>query len=344
MIGNHRCLALLQGADAPRPVGQLSSDHSRLLQQIAEQLADHSRADKEAACQQVREACEEEHSRKRKQLEDASTQERAKLMKVHEAAMGEAEEMTARRQQDSQQFTFTIRGHTTPELSGSIPRQVLEAEPNSVLNRTYNGEWAYATDDQGRACINSDPQHWPLIVNWLSFGSIPHQPSKAFQAECKYWQLDNLLAKFEEQQMTAVVNTNQHSLRITTIKADGRDGFQVRGSIHNFVQRFSIAKCLSTEFDAFGSTWRLVIREAGAWFGLLDGPVAQQVGAQLSFGIRAHEWQFNHTPDHDLRPGGLAVGNKWMVGSDLQKLQRPPFVNLKGSLRFKVRLLFEKYC
>ena len=178
---------------------EFTEEQSTLLADIAGQLAKSKRAEREAVRQEVREACEQEHSKKRKQLEDAHQQDRQKLLKTHEAVLAEAVDMAARRKQDSKQFTFTVRGHTTPELSGSIPRQVFEAEPNSVLSKTYNGDWSYATDDQGRACINSDPAHWPLILRWLSFGSVPLQPTDDFVAECKYWQLDNLLGRIEQQ-------------------------------------------------------------------------------------------------------------------------------------------------
>ena len=45
------------------------------------------------------------------------------------------------------------------------------------MNKTYNGEWAYAMDEKGRALINSDPANWPYIVNWLSFGPVPPSPT-----------------------------------------------------------------------------------------------------------------------------------------------------------------------
>lgn len=168
------------------------------LAQRTGQLAESTSAGMEAACQEVGEACEIDDSSRCKQLEEAALHEKEQLMKQHEVVMEEAAEMTARRNKDSKQFTYTVRGHTTPALSGSIPHSIFEAEPGSALNAIYNGEWAYAKDDQGRAYINSNPAHWPLILDWLSFGSVPTHPSESFIAECQYWQLHNLLAKWEE--------------------------------------------------------------------------------------------------------------------------------------------------
>ena len=41
----------------------------------------------------------------------------------------------------SKLFRYTVRGCERPDLSGSIPRQIFQAEPDSALNRMNNGEW-----------------------------------------------------------------------------------------------------------------------------------------------------------------------------------------------------------
>lgn len=67
------------------------------------------------------------------------------------------------------------------------PHQVFEAEPDSALAHMYNGNWEYYKDNQGRANANSNPVHWPLILNWLSFGTIPTHPTEEFLSECSFW-------------------------------------------------------------------------------------------------------------------------------------------------------------
>lgn len=47
----------VQDTGAPESQQMLSPDQSKLLAQIAGQLADSTRAEKEAACKEVREAC-----------------------------------------------------------------------------------------------------------------------------------------------------------------------------------------------------------------------------------------------------------------------------------------------
>ena len=51
-----------------------------------------------------------------------------------------------------------------------------------------------AKDEEGRTVVNSDPANWPLILNWLSFGTVPSDPSDSLLSECNYWQLEKLLA------------------------------------------------------------------------------------------------------------------------------------------------------
>lgn len=332
-------IRLMQAAEASTPVSVQASESRKLLSQIADQLAENTRAEKLAACEEVRSACEKEHSKKRKQLENASSQEREKLVKLHEAAMMKACEMMERRKRDSQQFTFTIRGHPTPDLSGSIPRSVFEAEPESVLNRMYNGEWAYAADDQGRACINSDPRNWPLILNWLSFGSITAQPSECFLAECKYWQLDNLLARIQEQQRTIVLNTEQHFLKIVGIGADVRDGVYVKGSILRFAQRYMENESMSTQFEAFGSCWILRIDDTGVFVGLYSGPAVPEVRVDISIGARQHQWQSCKT--FSALTGLPDSWGELFPKDKIEELQRPPYVDLLGSLTFDLQMLFE---
>ena len=275
---------------------ELSQDQDKLLAAIAGQLVECRRAEREAVRQEVLDACEKEHSRKRKHLEDAAQQEREKLVKQHEEAMtateqereqlvkqheevmAAAQEMAVRRTRDSKQCAFIIRGNS--RLSSSVPCQIFEAEPHSVLNKVYNGEWACAVDEQGRACINSDPAHWPLILNWLSFGSVPVQPTEGFIAECKYWQLDNLLAKIQQQRPARVApaeptvqrDTAKHSTSLKQLRENGRNGFQLECRVHDFVERFIAEKTISAEFRAFGSVWAITFLPEGAYLKLITGP------------------------------------------------------------------------
>ena len=335
----------MQGFDAATPEQLLSPDQSELLAQITGQLADSTRAQKDAACKEVREACEKEHSRKCKRLQDTAAQEKQKLMHEHEVAMAEVACMTTRRKQDNEQFTFTIRGHTTPELSGSIPRSIFEAEPNSVLNKTYNGEWTYATPTQGRACINSNPAHWPLFLNWLSFGSVPTQPSDAFIAECRYWQLHNLLYRLEnaptgQVQHAIRVNTERESFTLTKFEEEGLHGFQLRASIHNFEERFS-AGCVSLHFKAFANRWRLSLGPEGVYLKLMSGPPAKQAQATILFGLDDAQWKYIRMNPYNFSCEGSGRGRKW-AAEEKGILRRPPKIDLDGSLPVTLKVLLQQ--
>lgn len=124
----------------------------------------------------------------------------------HAADRAAWETMLAHRDADAKQFLYTVRGSELPGLSGSIPHQVFEAEPESALALMYNGRWEYYKDNQGRAIVNSSPAHWPLILNWLSFGTIPDHPTAETLSECSYWQLTNLLEAIENKQSELAVS------------------------------------------------------------------------------------------------------------------------------------------
>lgn len=340
----------------------LDQDQEKLLATIAGQLAESRRAEREAVRREVQDACKKQHTRKRKQLQDAAQQEREKLVKLHdeaiaakdeerkelvqqhEAAIAAAEEMAVRRRQDSNQCAFIIRGSS--DMTGSVPSQIFEAEPNCVLNKIYNGEWEHAVDAQGHACINSDPAHWPLILNWLSFGSIPDQPTSAFIAECKYWQLDNLLAKMLTQQPAPPVIQSIGAKQTTSLSQfskRGLDGFQLECKVHDFVQRFAVSNQVDTNFQAFGSVWRVSISGSGVFIKLKSGPSIRQALHSLTFGTERNEWRMINPTLSDFSSDRSGWGCSWPSDVTADKVQRHPYVDLKGSLRFRVQVLFEKH-
>ena len=288
-------------------------------------------------------------SNKRKQWEDATYQEREKLVKQHATARAEAAKTLKCRSQASKHFRFTVRGHTTPELSGSIPSSISEAEPESVLNKIYNGPWAYATDDEGQACINSDPAHWQLILDWLSFCSVPSQPSESFVAECRYWQLDNLLAKMQEERMAStpappgpIISTELHELSLAQIRVHGRDGFQAKIRIHGFVSEGNNTFYSSTLFNAFGNEWELEISECGAYLELLSGLDVTQADLTISFGTDELLWKFLEVASHDFTSCDPRYAGLWSGNQELEKIQRHPCIDLHGSLLVTVRLIYRK--
>lgn len=64
----------------------------------------------------------------------------------------------------SKQFRFVIRGYKGNQASGSVPMRIFDAEPDSALAQAYGGQWSHDWDAEGRAVVNSNPAHWPMIL------------------------------------------------------------------------------------------------------------------------------------------------------------------------------------
>ena len=290
--------------------------------------------------------------RQKKHFQEAHSLEIQELVLQHQQTVAEAKDMTARRDCDQKQFIFTVRGHDTLELSGSVPCQIFALEPNSMLNKMYNSEWAYAKDEKGRACINSDPAPWPLIMQWLSYGAVPSLTlcSSAFIAECEYWQLDNLLAAVEElrtaeqeQQLLSISNadTAEHSIKLIQITQDGRKGFQMEGQIHDFVQRFASTQAVDLPFAADGAVWNFQVAEDGVWLFLQAGPQLKRPAHSIRFGEGSDLWRlvWSVTADSDFKAGCSGKGRGWPKDDKAVKVQHCPFANLQGPLLVTVRVL-----
>lgn len=98
----------------------------QLITQIAAQVADSNRKEKEDACEQVMTACKQQHALDRQQLLQAFEAEQASITKQYEAQLAQAADMKRRRQADSNQFHYIVRGIHEATMSGSVPRQILQ--------------------------------------------------------------------------------------------------------------------------------------------------------------------------------------------------------------------------
>ena len=196
-------------------------------------------ADKEAACKLIW----EEELQKGQCLESDFKKQQAETLAELKAALAQAQAMHACRDSDSKQFGVIVRGCKGKLASGSVPRQIFQAEPNSALAHSYDGDWEFVRDSEGRALVNSSPLQLPLILDWLSFGAVPEQPSKAFVSECTFWQLNKLLAAMQAQQnaegslLEAAGKENDH-FSVRKAARDGNHGFMLEGSFYKFVPRF----------------------------------------------------------------------------------------------------------
>ena len=256
----------------------------------------------QAARDQVRAECTKQHLLELQQLQQTFEKDKADLIKGYQAQLALAAGMKQQRQADSNQFQNIVRGIQEASMSGWVPCQIFEAEPDSLLNRLYNGDWEHARDNQGRAVINSDPGHWPLILNWLSFGAVPPSPSPAFITVCKYWQLTNLLdtiqqsaaavAAAAEVQSIQEESEGKHSFSVSSIVRGGRPGFSLAGVIHRFKRhlyalgksRWSPDTQIGIAFEAYGQAWNLLISDVGLCMQLCSSPSRKSCQLEVGFG------------------------------------------------------------
>ena len=240
-------------------------------------------------------------------------------------------------------------------MSGSVPTSIFEAEPDSVLNRTYNGDWSYTRDAEGRACVNTDPAHWQLILNWLSFGSVPQHPSAAFMAECRYWQLSRLLAQLDERiitgQQEVLPEDGMYDLTLSQVTRGNRAGFSVCGGIEPATPRPHPHSDGEIEigFHAFGLDWELRLGRSGQFLTILSGSDDFNADVEISFGSEP----VLYTPHKACCRIRRFLGTKggWLVPSQgcedwltpqtaYEAVQSLPFVGLKGRVQFTMVVLF----
>ena len=295
----------------------------------------------------VKRALHEQAETHSKQLRELKAQ--------HAAASAESEAMMARRKSDSQQFEYRIRGCESKSASGSVPRQIFQAEPSSALAQIYGGDWEHAKDRQGRAVVNSNPAHWPVILDWLSFGTIPEVCTKELISECRYWQLERFLAAIEDppeddQQHCSkrpndvYVQAEQGSwhLDIWRVVIDGNVGFTAEGHISRFAQRLAEASAndrgISLPFSAAGRDWTMKICHKEASIAMTKGSAVTRKLQRFMWGSGADAWAVAGRDKCDLKEGR---GFGWSISeARLRQLMHPRMAKVDGSMLIKITLTF----
>ena len=281
----------------------------------------------------------------------------AELKSQHAEAASEWTNAIARLDSDSKQFKYTVRGSSDPLLSGSIPRSILQAEPESVLARMYAGEWEYAKDDIGRAIINSNPKHWPVILDWLSFGTVPSHPSKGLISECEFWQLDKLLAAIATaaDMLYSDIDTarpvaDSHNLDIKPVIINGHAGFSVNGMIHEFPKQLSAAldshSPISIQFAAAGRDWHLLFqqeahqRRTGFRVDLVMDEGTSLTFAQTSWALGS-DGTVSRVSTME-RPCKARKRLGWpLTASEVESLMHPRMLSVEGSLKIALTITFK---
>ena len=310
------------------------------LQQAYAQLQDSS-----AAAQAM-------HDSKVQELTAQHSTELAELQTQHAAQATEWEAALARHDSDSKLFKYAVRGSSGPHLSGSVPFSIFQAEPNSALACTYNGEWQYAKDREGRAVVNSDPENWPVILNWLSFGAIPSTPTDSLLAECRYWQLDRLLAAIEDKADSigdddaGLVQTTKDSchLRVKRTSLGSCNGCSVKGMVHNFAKQLSAATDTASQFSinftAAGRDWSLKVHQMGFYLHMLTGPKLTRVLMRVQWGCGAKAVR-RETQQEKVLQGDERTWGWECKADDMELLMHPSMLSMQGSLQLTVEVTYK---
>ena len=341
---------------------ELSEAHRNFLDSISREAEAVFQREKEDACQELH----EEITRLRQKLDGAEVTHAstvAELAAQHSSALVELrsqhavetrdwEAALARHDSGSKLFKYTVRGSSGPHLSGSVPCSIFEAEPGSALARMYNGEWDYPKDDEGRAVVNSDPDNWPVIINWLSFGTIPNSPTGSLLSECRYWQLSKLLAAIQAKQESIddddaagmiQAMEDSHRFSITRVVASSHGGFSVRGMIQRFPTRLAAATDQAAQlciaFTAAGRDWTLNIHQKGYFLYMLTGLALTRVLMKVQWGSGAHaiSQEVKRERVIDLTMG---LGWRWATG-EVKRLIHPSMVSVQGSMQLTMTVAFK---
>ena len=338
-----------------KPAGQGSAQADAVQSQLLDHASGHlvTLQERNAACEHLLAECTAKSDRKCQQLQETRKQDMADLTKQHDRKLGEMADHIAKRSTDSKHFKYSVRGSQDPALSGIVPAAIFEAEPDSVLNKTYNGEWEYGQDADGRAHVNSNPEHWPLILDWLSFGAVPSQPSPAFLAECKYWQLSRLVAKLEgvDRPQTLQIQPNgRHRLSLSHVtQGDDRAGFNLCGTIKDIDREEDF---FSVTFNAFGQEWELFLDKQGATILPQTGNERLSTDVEISFGRDPFKY-LAVKGCFDLKRGLGGDHAAWLPPTQghlpwltperaFKALQSEPFMDLDGKLLISVDVLFAR--
>ncbi len=254
----------------------------------------------------------------------------------------------ARHRSTSDLFKYVVRGCPAPMLTGSVPHSIFQAEPDSALAQTYNGAWDYAKDEQGRAVVNSNPEHWPIILDWLSFGTVPSSPSDGLIAECRYWQLDRLLAAIKAAKDSSSKDLlpapTSHDLEVLPALKDGHAGFSVQGLIYHFPKRLSAAvdksHLIRIPFTAAGRDWLLDLCQKSFHLSLSSGPPLTKAWWRVEIGSGEGAVIKLSTAERVFE-AKKSWGWDWLPASNVQKLMHPGMLTIEGSLKIAMTLTFK---
>ncbi len=292
-------------------------------------------------------AAEADHKKSMLDLANEHSAAIDELKSQHAAEAKKWESALGRLDSDSKLFKYTARGASGPPLAGSVPRAIFNAEPASALAAMYNGDWDYAKNENGQAVVNSNPENWPIILDWLSFGAVPSKPSESLIAECRYWQLDNLLAAMHADASSVASITqaanNSHHLSIAPVTVDGNAGFTVSGMIHHLPKRLSKAvdstSSFSIPFKAAGRDWSFEIGQMGFFLHMHTDPAITKAQWRIKLGTETCAIARFCDRSSRLEDG---EGFGWpLTKADKESMMHPRMLSMDGALHVEFTATFK---
>ena len=192
-------------------------------------------------------------------------------------------------------------------------------------------------DERGRAVVNSNPAHWPIIVDWLSFGAVPKDPPAGLAAECEYWQLEGLL----EAITPAEPEAPKFSVRPTTV--DSNSAFSASARVDNFPQLLETApsedQTLNLPFSAVGRVWVLKISPKGVYLLMGSGRAVTCCAMTIALGTGAKAYSMT-TRHVDRWVSSTSRGWPFEDNDKFQQLTHPSLLCMDGALEVCITVAF----
>ena len=205
--------------------------------------------------------------------------------------------------------------------------------------------------------MNSDPANWPIILNWLSFGAVPDKPTASLLSECRYWQLDELLAAIDGKSASASkfaipsrmacgcasAAEDCHHFTVKAVTIDGKSGFTATGEIIHFPTHnaCSFGPTVKGADGATGSSWLVLADEFWAGFFppvyALRAPLTIRL-LKIECGSGDRKVVKTATNECELKEKGMMFG--WAAGVGGQ-LMHPRMLTVEGSLLLTVTATFK---
>ena len=181
----------------------------------------------------------------------------------------------------------------------------------------------------------------------------PENITNALISECRYWQLDRLLAAMEHvsKQRRFPVNDlacgtkREYMFDISKVDNGSSTGLRLEGRIWKFVKRLTHLTAGKKEqlgFTAFGSDWQLELHQSGIFLRLLDGPEVQCRSTKISpgSGTPARQWRRSNNDQYTIKSGPGSNGWGFLWNRAQHQALHPQNLEVDGLVAIEMEVTF----